>query len=132
MMPAPDLAAMMPCSTISATAIGISGWRSRPHGPLRAASRKTRAMFPGPLPTPVPPSSGACRLKRLEFVDEPFDDRKAALPETRVARIQSKRLQQFLVVLGSPGRQHLKISFRKAAARTFVDGIKRIDQTITE
>ena len=83
-------AAATPSAMISAREIGIAGWRSRVHAPLSAHSIQTLRIL-------------LIAIERLDLGDHPRDDREAALPEIRIARIEPEGLEQFGMMLGAAG-----------------------------
>src|SRR3954467_6665197 len=80
-------------------------------------------------------ASGNSRLPsahRFQLVDHTGDDAQAAVPELWILGIEPERPQQFGILLGAAGGEHVEIALGKAFGRVLVDGVERVHETIAE
>src|ERR1700733_13675354 len=68
----------------------------------------------------------------FQLVDHAADDRQSAVPEFRIFRIQSERLEQLGIMLGAAGGEHPEVALGEAGLGVFVDRIERVHQAIAE
>src|SRR5262249_46593815 len=71
-------------------------------------------------------------VQLLQLGDHPLDDAEAAMPERTIAGIEPERPEQFGMMLGAPGREHLQIARGKAVCGPLVDRIERVYQAIAK
>src|SRR5262245_35940590 len=70
--------------------------------------------------------------QHFQLVDHALDHAQSALPEGGIARVQTERLQQFRMMLGSAGREHREIALGEAFVTLLVDRVERVHQAIAE
>src|SRR3569832_968158 len=124
---APAATAAMPSATISSSETGIAGCRSRVQAPFSAASIQTLGIRVAPVGSRL-----SALVQRLQLVDQPGYDAEAAVPELRVAGVESKGCKQFRMVFGASGGQHVQITLGKAGSRLLVDGVERVHEAVAE
>src|SRR5436190_18254945 len=111
MMAVPAFVAAMPSAIMSFLEIGIAGWHSRVHAPLSAHSIQTFGIL-------------RAAIERLDLPDHARDNREAALPEIRIARVEPERFEQIGMVLGAAGGKHREIAVGETAFGFLVDRVK--------
>src|SRR5258705_6016761 len=69
---------------------------------------------------------------RLQLINHPRDHRQPAVPEFRILGVEPERFQQFGIVLGAAGGEHVEIAPGEALGGVLVDRIERVHQAIAE
>src|ERR1035438_1929065 len=70
--------------------------------------------------------------KLLQLIDQLGDHAEAAVPELGIAGVQPERGEQFGVMLGAAGREHVEIALGEAGSRMLVDRVERIHHAVAE
>ena len=70
--------------------------------------------------------------RALQFVNQILDHGQSFQPERRIRGVKTERCQQFGMVFGAAGFQHVEIFFLKAAFGVLIDGIERVNQTVAK
>jgi hypothetical protein len=76
--------------------------------------------------------SSSRSIKRLQFVDQPFNHRQASCPERRIGGIEPEGRQKLGMMLGASGLEHLEILLLEAALGLPIDGVERVYQAVAE
>src|SRR5262245_33701818 len=83
---------------------------------LRRVGRSNMSFLHSCRPRPRPRHAYPVRTGSahgFQLVDHPGDDRKSAVPEFGISCIQPERPQQFGIVLGAAGGEHVEITLGK-------------------
>src|ERR1035438_7511029 len=70
--------------------------------------------------------------KLLQLIDQLGDHAKPPIPELWIAGVQPERGEQFGVMLGAAGREHIEIALGEAGSRMLVDRVERVHHAVAE
>src|SRR4051794_2728873 len=92
----------------------------------RPARRWNNGTFGQPTqPARCSAEDGSPSAHRFQLVDHTGDDAQAAVPELWILGIEPERPQQFGIMLGAAGGEHVEITFSESLGRILVDGVER-------
>src|SRR3984893_3970209 len=69
-------------------------------------------------------------MQSLQLPDHALDHAQPLLPEGGIAGVEAERGEQFRMMLGAAGREHLEVALGKALGRALVDRVERVHQAI--